>query len=374
MRVLNWNISHGGGSRLAAICQHIVGVDPDLLALTEFQIRNEPALRAELKRLGYPFIVTSNPPDKQNGLLVASKWRLDPAIDQHRPDHDRERWLAVRLDELDLDILVLHVPGATDNKFEGGYGVSGARRKELFWERIIPYATEHKDRRVLMLGDFNTGLRIDAEGTMFKLSHYITELIDIGFVDTWRHLHPDVRGYTWYTKRKDKTTGQSYDLNGFRLDYIFVSPALQHGIAEAAILHEPRKAGASDHASVVVNLNVQQEGAHQTTRPAEISTEPADSPIGVVTGTGDPAACTVVAAHGRLHVRLDLAKGELADMACGVNGRRFVQEFRPTYVTAEWARGMIRELRIWGPQVLKDGSCANANLTRSGRDTLRPAA
>ncbi len=54
MRVLNWNISHGGGSRVAAICHHIEDVSPDLLALTEFQTRNEPSLRAHLKRLGYP--------------------------------------------------------------------------------------------------------------------------------------------------------------------------------------------------------------------------------------------------------------------------------------------------------------------------------
>ena len=61
MRVLNWNIKQGGGSRIAAICNHIEDVSPDLLALTEFQTRNEPSLRAHLERLGYPFIATSNP-------------------------------------------------------------------------------------------------------------------------------------------------------------------------------------------------------------------------------------------------------------------------------------------------------------------------
>ncbi len=37
MRVLNWNIKQGGGSRVAAICRHIDDVSPDLLALTECQ-------------------------------------------------------------------------------------------------------------------------------------------------------------------------------------------------------------------------------------------------------------------------------------------------------------------------------------------------
>ena len=60
---------------------------------------------------------------------------------------------------------------------------------------------------------------------MFEKSQYITKLIDTGFVDTWRHLHPHVREYTWYSKRKDKTTGKSEEFNGFRFDYICLSGA-----------------------------------------------------------------------------------------------------------------------------------------------------
>jgi head-tail adaptor len=86
-----------------------------------------------------------------------------------------------------------------------------------------------------------------------------------GFVDTWRHEHPQVRGYTWYTKRKDKQTGLSADLNGFRLDYLFASPQLRHVISKAAILQAPRKAGASDHASVVLEIDVDPPAAQRIT-------------------------------------------------------------------------------------------------------------
>ena len=161
VRVLNWNISHGGGSRISVICRHIEDLRPDLLALTEFQIRNEPPLRAHLERLGYPFIATSNPTANQNGLLVASRWQLENAAGQYAPEIDGERWLAVHLNDLDLDVLVIHIPGAPDNKFEDGYGISGAKRKELLWERAITYAVNHKNRRAIMMGDFNTGFRID---------------------------------------------------------------------------------------------------------------------------------------------------------------------------------------------------------------------
>ena len=46
----------------------------------------------------------------------------------------------------------------------------------------------------------------------------------------------------------------------------------------------------------------------------------------------------------------------------GVNGQKFVQKFRPTYFTAEWAGGVLKEVRIWGPRLLQDGSLGKREL------------
>jgi exonuclease III len=279
VRILNWNIQQGGGSRVMEICRHIDDVDCDLVALTEFQVRNESALRAQLERFGYPFVVTSAPPAKRNGVLIASKWPIALAPGDSPPEFDYERWLAVRVEHFDLDVLALHIPGAPDNKFEDGYGVSGAKRKELFWEHVVAYAANHRTRKTVVLGDFNTGFRIDAEGAMFKQSHFMQKLINEGFVDTWRHLHREVRDYTWYSKRIDKVTGESHDLNGFRLDYVFVSPPLQHAIADAEILQQPRRAGTSDHASGVTAIAVSHAAAQDLPTNGETSTMPQRQPL-----------------------------------------------------------------------------------------------
>lgn len=375
LRILTWNIGHGGGSRIPAICRHIEETCPDILGLTEFRTRNEPALRTYLDRLGYPFVVTSEPPGMQNGLLVASRYAFGAAAEQYPGDTDRERWLALHFPDFDLDILVLHIPSGTDNKFEAGYSISGVKRKKLFWENVITYAAGHKDRKAIMMGDFNTGFRIDAEGTMFQLSRYMAELIDTGFIDTWRRLHRDIRDYTWYSKRKDKETGVSGDFNGFRLDYIFISPALEHATTDVVICHEPRCAGVSDHASLVASIDLRAAARQEVvsyddmsrskvTTPAVVSTPNQDTndlAAGIDGSAGRPMRVQAVDA-GRHGVRFDLMPGELADMACGVNGQSLVQDFRPTYVTAKWSSGVLVEVRIWGPRVLKDGSLGAREL------------
>ncbi len=61
-------------------------------------------------------------------------------------------------------------------------------------------------------------------------------------------------------------------------------------------------------------------------------------------------------------MRFLIEPGTLTDMRCGVNGEPFEQVFRPRYVTAEWCGGVLVEVRIWGPRVLKDGSLGKREL------------
>lgn len=67
------------------------------------------------------------------------------------------------------------------------------------------------------------------------------------------------------------------------------------------------------------------------------------------------------------HARFDIEPGGLQDMTCGVctdrvTGVNRMQEFRPTYFTAEWTDGVLVEVRFWGPRLLQDGSLGKREL------------
>ena len=76
----------------------------------------------------------------------------------------------------------------------------------------------------------------------------MTELLDSGFVDTFRYLHPDVRdAYSWWSYMFQARSRNV----GWRIDYFIVSERLKDEIAGAAI--RPEVMG-SDHCPVELVL------------------------------------------------------------------------------------------------------------------------
>ncbi|WP_081290115.1 endonuclease/exonuclease/phosphatase family protein [Mycobacterium asiaticum] len=262
MRLLTWNIQRGGGRRIPSIVGQIAQLQPDVVGLTEVTFGNLEVLRLSLVDRGFEHIATTCSAGNANSVLVASK--LPFKVVENPIAQDRERWLAIELDGPKIYVLCVHIPGGTDNKFGAdGVGVSGKKRKELMWDQVIRFARQRSGDKTILLGDFNTGLPEDAEGTPFALSDYMRVLRLEKYVDTWRYLNPHAREFTWYTKRKNKGTGVSEDYNGFRLDYVFVSPALRNEIVDVRHVHEVRTDKISDHAIVLADLAVVA-GAHRT--------------------------------------------------------------------------------------------------------------
>ena len=74
MRILTWNIRHGGGTRADAISAQLLTHEPDLVVLTEY--RENPAgasIRERLATSGLEFARSSVNTPKVNGVLVAAR-------------------------------------------------------------------------------------------------------------------------------------------------------------------------------------------------------------------------------------------------------------------------------------------------------------
>ena len=130
----------------------------------------------------------------------------------------------------------------------------------LEWEdRFLRFVKELDSRKpVVICGDLNVAHReIDIKNA--KSNHgnsgftpeersCMSRLLDSGFVDTFRHLHPDrADAYTWWSfmpKVRERNIG-------WRIDYFLVSERLAHAVVEAGI--EPSVMG-SDHCPITLKL------------------------------------------------------------------------------------------------------------------------
>lgn len=253
MRLLSWNILHGGGSaRLPEIILSLLSHEPDLVVLTEFRATRGGQIRAVLADHGLTHQLASHDDrDNSNGILVAARHPLEndhsPAPGSHRG-----RWLAARIPDLNLHILGVHVPDDTR-----------LTAKAAHWQAILALARQRLHENVLIVGDFNTGRRFqDAPhartpprpsndhhrsggwASVHGCEALLGTLLSLGFVDAWRRLNPQAREYSWV----------SHDGQPRRIDTAYLSPALALALQTAAYSHVERCRRLSDHAPLVVDI------------------------------------------------------------------------------------------------------------------------
>lgn len=132
----------------------------------------------------------------------------------------------------------------------------------LEWEkRFLAYLTKLKqDKPVIVCGDLNVAhMEIDIKNA--KSNHgnsgfteeersCMTRLLDSGFKDSFRHLHPDkTDAFSWWSfmpKVRERNIG-------WRIDYFLVSEELAPSLTEAGI--QPAVLG-SDHCPVTLELSL----------------------------------------------------------------------------------------------------------------------
>jgi exodeoxyribonuclease-3 len=134
--------------------------------------------------------------------------------------------------------------------------------KLAFYDAFLEKCEELRaeGQAVVFCGDVNTAHReIDlarpkanknTTGFLPEERAWIDRVVEAGYVDTFRHVHPDLpEQYTWWSV----PTGARARNVGWRIDYFFVAREVLDWVAEAFIL--PEVTG-SDHCPVGVRLRV----------------------------------------------------------------------------------------------------------------------
>ena len=189
-----------------------------------------------------------------SGVGIYSKLKPDTVIvGLGIPEFDSEgRYIEAQFGN--LSVISLYLPS----------GSSGEERQAVkfkFMAAFMPHLRKlhASGREVLICGDWNIAhtekdlknWRGNKKNSGFLPEEraWLTELFDeVGFVDVFRKLHPELEAYTWWSNR-----GQAWAKDvGWRIDYQIATPGIARQALSTGIYKEQRF---SDHAPLTVDYD-----------------------------------------------------------------------------------------------------------------------
>ena len=228
----------------------------DVVGIQETKAQAEQVDLAALSEAGYPYQYWHSAEKKgYSGVAIFS--RVEPDYVQEGigvPWVDSEGRV-IRADFGPVTLLNCYFPS----------GTSGEARQAVkfrFLEAIHEHVETLRQTRpnLIVQGDYNIAheeIDLHSPKTNKKTSGFLPEerawmtdwFAEGQFVDSFRHLHPEVQKYSWWTYRM----GARAKNKGWRLDYQAVSTPLESRIQRAELLND---AVHSDHCPCLLELDV----------------------------------------------------------------------------------------------------------------------
>ncbi len=254
LKFISWNVNG-----LRAVCGKgfadiFTGFDADFVCLQETKLQ---AGQIDLEFPGYRSFWNYADRKGYSGVCVYA--RQEPLAVHYgigRDGHDSEGRV-ITLEMPDFHLVCCYTPNSQNPETPGELPKRLDYRMEwedAFREYVNALHDGGTPKPVIICGDLNVAHReIDLKNpkTNTKSAGFtpqerakMTELLDSGFIDTFRHFHPDERdAYSWWSyrmKAREKNVG-------WRIDYFLASAELAPRLVSASIL--PGIMG-SDHCPV----------------------------------------------------------------------------------------------------------------------------
>lgn len=251
MKLISWNVNGLRAAMGKGFMDAFAQLDADAFCLNETKL--QPG-QIELDLPGYHQYWNSAEKKGYSGVAVFT--RQEPLSVRY----------GIGVDEFDHEgrVLTLEMPQFYLVSCYTPNSQDGLKRLEyrMRWEdAFLSYLKSlEREKPVVLCGDLNVAHQeIDIKnpksnrmnaGFTDQEREKMTRLLNAGFVDTFRALHPDETGaYSWWSYRFHARENNA----GWRIDYFIVSESLRGHVREAAI--HPEIFG-SDHCPVELVLDI----------------------------------------------------------------------------------------------------------------------
>lgn len=254
MKIVSWNVN-SVRARYDRLLNWLEANDPDVVCLQELKTEGEAFPWGELEDLGYYAEILGQ--KTYNGVAIISREPLEDVVLNMNDGVDDPQARLIAATTGGVRVIGVYVPnGGTVDSEKWPY-------KLAWYERLRAWldANEDPNTPVVLCGDFNVApLDLDlqqpknwAEGVLCRpeARAALQRIVDWGFTDTYRHLEPETKGYSWWDYRRRGMAGR----DGLRIDFVFATAPMLERLTAVGIDTEERKevggySKPSDHAPV----------------------------------------------------------------------------------------------------------------------------
>lgn len=251
MELLSWNVNGIRSCIDKGFIEWVKQRDPDILCLQEtkaqpnqisfsFDFPDYSICWSSAKKKGYSGVATFS---KQKPLSISKKLGIKELDDEGR---------FLQLEYKKFYLLNIYFPNAQR-------GLKRLDYKLRFNQVVLEYIESLRKKKDLVIcGDFNVAHKeIDLKNPKTNLKNagfspkerdFFTELLEHGYIDTFREFDQSIGQYTWWTYRYNARRRNI----GWRIDYFVINKEFREQLRSAFILKDVM---GSDHAPIGITLN-----------------------------------------------------------------------------------------------------------------------
>lgn len=249
MKLVSWNVNGLRAAMTKGFMDYFSEIDADIFALQEIKLSEG---QIEMDIPGYYEYWNYANKKGYSGTAIFTKIKpLNVSYGLGLEEHDTEGRV-ITLEFEDFHFVVVYTPNAKRKLERLDY--------RMIWEDEFRAFLNRLDeiKPVILCGDLNVAHKeIDLKnpstnrrsaGFTDEERGRFTQLLESGFVDSFRHFYPDLEGaYTWWsylTKARERNAG-------WRIDYFLVSEKIVENMKSAQIHSDIM---GSDHCPVYLEL------------------------------------------------------------------------------------------------------------------------
>ena len=254
MRIISINLNGIRSATTKGFFDWLALQDADVICLQELKAQEADMTEQMLMPHGYHGYFHYAQKKGYSGVGIYSRVKPEQVIAGLGIEKFDAEGRYICADFADYSVVSLYLPS----------GSSGEERQQVkfdFMAAFLPHLQELRasGREVIVCGDWNIAHKeIDLKnwrgnrknsGFLPEERNWLTQLFDdVGFVDVFRVVHPELEAYTWWSNR-----GQAWAKNvGWRIDYQIATPGIAERAQSASIYKEQRF---SDHAPLTIDYS-----------------------------------------------------------------------------------------------------------------------